>query len=227
MEQLINMAHEGNVNNLQPWKPAAPVDTRTFQQYDKNNPTAQKQIGSSAAGVLLPNNPYRAEAEQKVVENVAGAMSDPMIGNVSSKMHIKTDYPNGHLRRDAGTALVDDLINLGGENGEHTIFRHSAAKNNTLPASNKYTQEEWDSFKKDIASRGIEYPLWIRNKSVDGPYVIAEGNHRLLAAQQLGIKEVPIQVSTMIPERVTWDDITGVKTTHKHPQDKLSNLFRP
>lgn len=45
-------------------------DTRTFQQYDKNNSTAQRQIGSSSFGTVLPNNPYRKEAEANMYNNV-------------------------------------------------------------------------------------------------------------------------------------------------------------
>jgi len=52
-----------------------PTDTRTFQQYDPNNPTAQRQIGSSAAGVVMPNNPYNKLAQQTVVRNVANALT--------------------------------------------------------------------------------------------------------------------------------------------------------
>jgi hypothetical protein len=70
------------------------TDTRTFQQYDNNNATAQRQIGSSAAGVMLPNNPYRAEAEQTVVDNVAQAMTDPMLGNIKILKKGGLNYQN-------------------------------------------------------------------------------------------------------------------------------------
>lgn len=53
------------------------IDTRTFQRYDVNNPTVQQQIGSSSVGVLMPNNPYRTEAEGQVLKNVAEALTDP------------------------------------------------------------------------------------------------------------------------------------------------------
>ena len=62
-----------------------PVDTRTFQQYDPSNPVAQKQIGSSPVGVVLPNNPYREEAKEAVLKNVAQAMTDPMMGTFAGE----------------------------------------------------------------------------------------------------------------------------------------------
>ena len=61
-------------------------DTRTFQQYDNNNAEAQRMIGSSPVGLLTPNNPYRAEAEQGVLNNVAQAMTDPMMAGSVAKV---------------------------------------------------------------------------------------------------------------------------------------------
>ncbi len=53
--------------------------------------------------------------------------------------------------------------------------------------------DRWEEFKKDVAEKGIENPIFI---IVDhnGSAKISEGNHRIDAAVELGMKEVPVEV---------------------------------
>lgn len=53
--------------------------------------------------------------------------------------------------------------------------------------------EEWETFKADIEEHGIQDPIFITVEP-DGTARISEGNHRLDAAIELGLEDVPVEV---------------------------------
>lgn len=57
-----------------------------------------------------------------------------------------------------------------------------------------YPIDEWNEFLADVAKNGIENPIMIMVKP-EGITTIVEGNHRIQAAIQLGLKEVPVKIS--------------------------------
>jgi len=56
-----------------------------------------------------------------------------------------------------------------------------------------YTEEDWNEFLEDIRKNGIKTPLWIQ-KDPGEDAALMEGNHRVQAADQLGIREVPVYI---------------------------------
>ena len=52
---------------------------------------------------------------------------------------------------------------------------------------------EWENFKQDIKENGIKNAILILKDPLEEP-VISEGNHRLDAAIELGLKEVPVDI---------------------------------
>ena len=57
-----------------------------------------------------------------------------------------------------------------------------------------YTEEEWNEFVEDIRRNGIKTPLWIQVDPGKEPQLM-EGNHRIQAAAQLGLREVPVTIN--------------------------------
>jgi len=53
--------------------------------------------------------------------------------------------------------------------------------------------QKWEDFKSDIAQRGIQNPIFIVNEPAFGARIY-EGNHRLDAALELGLSEVPVEI---------------------------------
>ena len=52
---------------------------------------------------------------------------------------------------------------------------------------------KWEEFKSDIATNGIQHPIFITHDYGKQPR-ISEGNHRRDAAVELGLPEVPVEV---------------------------------
>jgi ParB-like chromosome segregation protein Spo0J len=53
-----------------------------------------------------------------------------------------------------------------------------------------------NKLKEDISKNGITEPLILKYGVEDGKAHLWEGNHRLAAAKELGLKEVPVRVVT-------------------------------
>ena len=56
-----------------------------------------------------------------------------------------------------------------------------------------YSEARWNEFLEDIRKNGIKTPLWIQVDPGIGP-LLMEGNHRVQAAAQLGLAEVPVTI---------------------------------
>jgi hypothetical protein len=94
-------------------------------------------------------------------------------GEVGNRTHI-TRNERGHLP-------ISAVAHLSGARGE-------------APGEHTNRQgEDWESFKNDIASRGMQTPIFITVDHGEEPK-ISEGNHRRDAAVELGMSHVPVQV---------------------------------
>jgi len=56
-----------------------------------------------------------------------------------------------------------------------------------------YPEAKWNEFLEDIRKNGIKTPLWILVDPGKEP-LLMEGNHRVQAAAQLGLREVPVTI---------------------------------
>ena len=80
-------------------------------------------------------------------------------------------------------------------------------------AHSAMTESELGALKKSIQSVGILHPLLVRRIG-GGRYEVVDGNQRLRAAKELGLKEVPVTIREMtrqegIVARLATDEITG------------------
>lgn len=93
-----------------------------------------------------------------------------------------------------GILTLDTLTNATGFNGEQrqwTEGRYGPGKYFGL-----YKEEDWYEFLEDIKANGIKEPVQLQMNS-DGSLYIWEGNHRVEAAKQLGLTEIPAKVYYM------------------------------
>lgn len=96
-------------------------DVRSFQQHDRSNPIAQKQIGSTAlAAFIAPNNPYQKEAEQSALQNVYNAVTDPMAATTVGKGRYFHEESLKPFER-AGYQIEHTASPTIGADGERTI----------------------------------------------------------------------------------------------------------
>lgn len=104
-------------------------------------------------------------------EGLETAWSEP--GTYGNRTHI-THEDRGHLPIEA----VANMLGASGEMpGEH--------RNRKGPA--------WDEFKNDIATNGIQHPIFITKDPGEEPK-LSEGNHRRDAALELGHAQIPVQI---------------------------------
>jgi ParB-like nuclease domain len=95
-------------------------------------------------------------------------------GQVGNRDHI--------TRRVHGTVPTSAIAEMHGARGE-------------IPGTHRNRQgEHWEAFKEDIRQHGIKEPIFIIHDHGDVPR-ISEGNHRRDAAVELGMKEVPFEMS--------------------------------
>jgi hypothetical protein len=96
----------------------------------------------------------------------------------------------------------------------------------------QFIEEGRPSLKENIYNEGIKKPIEITVSKRDGVAVISEGNHRLRAAQELGITEVPIKIkvrnrdpyidpeqSAYRGERPTELDVSGLEEGDYSPTE--------
>jgi len=88
-------------------------------------------------------------------------------------------------REDKGLCPVAILSDLPGANSEHLMFEQNC--------TGRMTYAEWVEFCKDIQVRGIQERIFVW-KEKDGTVQIAEGNHRLRAAIEIGMDRVPVEI---------------------------------
>jgi len=162
---------------------------------------------------------YSAKAKKNALD-----LSVILSKKVPNNVYERTDYPDSRTRSDHGRVDPKVLLGLKGANGEDSIFRDKAISSGGTPDSGKYSKAEWEAFKENIRKNGIKDAIWVRKKAGEANYEIEEGNHRIIAAMQLGMKSVPLRVDTYAPTTKTRD-ASGLPVYTKHPDDKVSPLF--
>ena len=89
--------------------------------------------------------------------------------------------------------------------------------------------KEWEAFKADIAENGMSNEIIIGYK--DGKLQIEEGNHRLTAANELGLTDIPVRYMDNVPEDLKFKpttttvepDISGFRKAYEKAQDDWYN----
>lgn len=90
---------------------------------------------------------------------------------------------------ESGRLSVDDIKSLKGFNGED----HKWTGNGDNRFFGKYREKDWKVFLEDISNNGIKEPIELCVDR-DGKTTVKNGNHRLQAAIQLNLNDVPVIV---------------------------------
>lgn len=108
------------------------------------------------------------------------------------------DYGKGNDSKETyfqrGILSIDTLLNATGFNNEQrqwTTDRYGPGKYFGL-----YSEKQWEKFLEDIKANGMQEPIQLQVNS-DGSLKIWEGNHRVEAAKQLGLTEIPAKIYYM------------------------------
>lgn len=134
-------------------------------------------------GYPVPQDIY---AEYPDLQNKAKALAMKVVPSVIPTLKVKeydgTVGRRNHITRtEEGTIDPRLIAHLAGEMGERR-----GEHRNRLGA-------EWDEFKADIAKNGIRNPILIL-QDYGNDAKISEGNHRLDAALELGLSQVPVDI---------------------------------
>lgn len=86
---------------------------------------------------------------------------------------------------------VKDLKGFAGEN--HQWKEYTDSDGNISRYFGKYNEKDWNVFLEDISTNGINEPIELV-VTKDGDVRVLNGNHRLQAAIQLNLPDVPIIV---------------------------------
>lgn len=108
---------------------------------------------------------------RNLVENPTSIRQD-FIGEVGNDTHI--------TRTETGMADPQSLLDLSGAKGE---IRGQHVRRQGV---------EWQEFVKDIQTNGVKEPIFITVDSKGS--LLSEGNHRLDAAIEAGLKEIPVEI---------------------------------
>jgi len=96
-----------------------------------------------------------------------------------------TGGKNDITRQDKGQIDPRLIAHIPGANNEQELFARRS--------TGRMTREEWEAFKLDLTKNGMEWPITIF-KEKDGTVHVWEGNHRLVAALEMGWALAPIEV---------------------------------
>lgn len=150
-------------------------------------PTEEAQAAPVKGDIAEPGPTVtKAEAgdvlkEEAAVEEEEEKPTSPY-DTLRVREHKGTEGNKSHTTRtEEGTIPTESIAGLKGEMGE-VRGEHRNRKG-----------EAWDEFKQSIKDNGIKEPILIL-KDPGSPAVISEGNHRLDAAIELGLKEVPVDI---------------------------------
>ena len=119
----------------------------------------------------------------RVVLRFAALTVEEWEGKVGRKDHL--------TRREEGTILTSEALKI-----EPPRQYHGRRKWHDRGGERyfgNYTEAEWNEFLEDIRKNGIKTPLWIQ-QDPGKEAELMEGNHRVQAADQLGIREVPVYI---------------------------------
>jgi len=88
-------------------------------------------------------------------------------------------------RSDRGMIDPREIVGLPGENDEHLLFKRDR--------TGGYGTAKWNAFVQDVKQNGVKEPIIIF-KEKDGKVHISEGNHRVRAAVEAGLKDIPVEI---------------------------------
>ena len=95
-----------------------------------------------------------------------------------------------HLtREETGQVRLLSVIPIRGSRGERRDWHEQGGQ----MWFGNYPKEKWLAFLEDIKKNGMREPIFII-KDPGKPPLIHEGNHRVQAARQLGMRYVPVEV---------------------------------
>ena len=93
-------------------------------------------------------------------------------------------------RSDKGCLAPTKLMLIPGKKGEHKLFPGG------VYGPGRKSAAEWDAFVASIKAKGVLSPVFVV-KEKDGRVFIYEGNHRIRAAHQAGIRKIPVEIRYM------------------------------
>ena len=99
--------------------------------------------------------------------------------------------PSHLTRNEQGTISVEAAMKLKGKKGEQAYLKWRTKDGKRY--FGRYPEERWLAFVEDIRKRGIQEPVFIVVDPDEGALVY-EGNHRIQAADQAGLREVPVEI---------------------------------
>jgi hypothetical protein len=116
----------------------------------------------------------QAKSDAQAILNQSKITGKSFEGRVGESDHL--------TRRETGTLDTNSISHLKGQKGE------------LRGEHRKRSGKEWEDFKADIKKNGVKEPIFI-TKDYNQEAVISEGNHRLDAAIEVGLKEVPVEIN--------------------------------
>lgn len=103
----------------------------------------------------------------------------------------RVGYSEHLTRTEDGTLPVSFAMKLRGKNREEKILKWR--EENGEPFFGRYPKAKWEAFVADVKRRGIQDPILVIKDYGKEP-VIYEGNHRVRAAEQAGLRDIPVEI---------------------------------
>ena len=169
----------------------------------RENPLGDIAMGFTPAGVVAD-----VEDAGKAISNrdalglmLAGAGFIPGVGDAAKAVGKAVrrsvgNLPAPRLERNSWEGRVGEMSHLTAKEEGFVPTEYIAdlqgARGEIRGQHRNRQGKDWEDFKKDIQDRGIQQPIFIVNEPGFGPRIY-EGNHRLDAALELGLSEVPIE----------------------------------
>ncbi len=143
----------------------------------------------------------RQAAKSRVGKAAASAAKrlniEEYAGTVGNKQHL--------TRSVEGEVPIEGLLSIKGGMGEHSAFiwnpsTKSYRRNPASKHANRYSDspdapdyKRWSALVDDIRKNGVKKPIVIF-RDPDKKALIYEGNHRLRAAREAGLKNIPVKI---------------------------------
>jgi len=106
-----------------------------------------------------------------------------------SPEYVKPTHCTAEIRGIIQLSAIDSFPGLNGESRQW--HEHNGQK-----YFGNFSEDDWNIFVADIKRNGIKEAITV-NVAMDGKITIYEGNHRIAAAKQLGLIEVPVRICYM------------------------------
>jgi len=190
---------------VNPEEDAKGILSRIFSGWRKlrENPVSDIAMGFTPAGVVAD-----VEDAGKAISNrdalglmLAGAGFIPGVGDAAKAVGKAVrrsvgNLPAPRLERNSWEGRVGEMSHLTAKEEGFVPTEYIAdlqgARGEIRGQHRNRQGKDWEDFKKDIQDRGIQQPIFIVSEPGFGPRIY-NGNHRLDAALELGLSEVPIE----------------------------------